>query len=271
MSQPPLSVAMRQLESTIGAQLFERTVTGVILTPAGLVLKSEASRLLAHSIRAYELTKATALGEMGDVRIAFITSAMVDLLPKMLAQFTNKHTDVRLKLVEAVSIDVASMVADGKVDVGLLSPPVKLPKDIERVEIANDRLIAIVPRGHKLAGRASIDLEELQEEHFVSFSEERVPSFHHRIVGACTEVGFHPKIVQEASHVYTIIALVAGRLGVALVPSTAARSIRKGVVPIPLRNESRLLHTSMEIVYYNSQLPAAGRTFITELIASTQL
>lgn len=268
MSQPPLSVAMRQLEQTIGAQLFERSTLGVTLTSAGLVLQAEASRLVEQGVRAYELTQATARGEVGDVRVAFITSAMVHLLPNLLARFAESHPNVRLKLVEAVSLEVVSMVADGKVDIGLLSPPVTFPNGADHQQVASDRLVAIVPLGHRLAGRSSIDLKELQDERFVSFSADRVPSFHQRITGACLEAGFQPQIVQEAAHIYTIIALVAGKLGVALVPSAAARTAHYGVAPIALANPSSLLDTTLEVVYFDRMLSGAARQFLNGLVVN---
>lgn len=268
MSQPPLSVAMRQLEQTIGAQLFERSTLGVTLTSAGLVLQAEASRLVEQGVRAYELTQATARGEVGDVRVAFITSAMVQLLPNMLARFAESHPHVRLKLVEAVSLEVVSMVADGKVDIGLLSPPVTFPNGADHQQVASDRLVAIVPLGHPLAGRSSIDLKELRDERFVSFSADRVPSFHQRITGACLEAGFQPQIVQEAAHIYTIIALVAGKLGVALVPSAAARTAHHGVAPIALANHSSLLDTTLEVVYFDRMLSGAARQFLNGLVVN---
>lgn len=268
MSQPPLSVAMRQLEQTIGAQLFERSTLGVTLTSAGLVLQAEASRLVEQGVRAYELTQATARGEVGDVRVAFITSAMVHLLPNLLARFAESHPNVRLKLVEAVSLEVVSMVADGKVDIGLLSPPVTFPNGADHQQVASDRLVAIVPLGHRLAGRSSIDLKELQDERFVSFSADRVPSFHQRITGACLEAGFQPQIVQEAAHIYTIIALVAGKLGVALVPSAAARTAHHGVAPIALANPSSLLDTTLEVVYFDRMLSGAARQFLNGLVVN---
>lgn len=262
MSQPPLSVAMRQLEQSIGAQLFTRSALGVELTPAGVVLKVEGDRLMRQSLRAYALARATGRGELGEVRIGFITSAMVNVLPAALSQFSASAPAIRLKLIEGVSIEVLSMVGEGRVDLGLLSPPLPYPPTMDRHEVASDRLMAIVPRGHALADRTAIMLRELRNERFVSFSAERVPSFHHRITGACLEAGFEPQIAQEAAHVYTIISLVAGRLGVALVPSAVARLARNDVVPLPLRDRSKLLETRLDVAYLGKTMPAAARSFV---------
>ncbi|AVG41214.1 LysR family transcriptional regulator [Achromobacter insolitus] len=265
MSQPPLSVAMRQLEQTVGTQLFARSALGVQLTAAGNVLKAEAEKLIAHGVRAFEMARAVGQGELGEVRIGFITSAMVDLLPAVLARFSSSHPGIRLRLVEGVSIEVASMVDEGKVDLGVLTPPVPYPAASTHFQVARDRLVALLPRGHMLASRKAIRLEALKNERFVSFSTTRVPAFHQRITGACLEAGFQPQIVQEAAHIHTIIALVAGKLGVALVPATAARSARKDVIAVPISDRSKLLDTSLEVVYLEESLTAAGRAFLAHL------
>lgn len=265
MSQPPLSVAMRQLEQSVGAQLFVRSALGVQLTAAGVVLKAEAEKLIAHGVRAFDMARAVGQGELGEVRIGFITSAMVDLLPAALARFSSSHPRIRLRLVEGVSIEVASMVDEGKVDLGVLTPPVPYPVGSAHFQVARDRLVALLPRGHRLASRKVIGLNELKDERFISFSTTRVPAFHQRITGACLEAGFQPQIVQEAAHIHTIIALVAGKLGVALVPSTAAHSARKDVIAVKISDRSKLLDTSLEVVYMEDALTAASQAFLAHL------
>lgn len=265
MSQPPLSVAMRQLEQAVGTSLFVRSAVGVQLTAAGVVLKGEAEKLIAHGVRAFDMARAVGRGELGEVRVGFITSAMVDLLPAVLARFSSSHPAVRLRLVEGVSIEIASMVDEGKIDLGVLTPPVPYPAGSLHFPVSRDRLVALLPRGHRFASRKAIRLAELSDERFVSFSASRVPAFHQRISAACLEAGFQPQIVQEAAHIHTIIALVAGKLGVALVPSTAARSARKDVVAVALRDPSKLLDTSLEVVYLEDTLTVASRAFLAHL------
>lgn len=261
MSQPPLSVAIRQLENNLGAQLLLRSPAGVTLTHAGAVLHQEALQLLAQAQRAVELTQATARGDAGDVRVAFITSAMVSFLPELLSTYSANHPQVRLRLTEAVSVEVAQLVASGQVDIGLLSPPVELNDSLESQPVTTDRLLAILPSDHPLAGKRSIALSALAGERFVSFSADRVPAFHQRIVGACLEAGFQPRIVQEAAHVYTIMALVAGKLGVALVPSSAATSGHRGIAQVRITGRSKLLETSIHMVYRRHGASSAASHF----------
>ncbi|WP_366059011.1 LysR family substrate-binding domain-containing protein [Pigmentiphaga sp.] len=124
-------------------------------------------------------------------------------------------------------------------------------------DVLVDRLCAVLPDDHPLASRRSIPLAALARERFVSYSADRVPAFHQRIVGACIEAGFQPNIVQEAAHIYMIMALVAGRLGVALIPGSAAASGHRGVVRLPIAGSSRLLETRIDVVHPRSGASAA--------------
>ncbi|WP_051236580.1 LysR family transcriptional regulator [Ottowia thiooxydans] len=266
MSQPPLSVAMRNLEAHIGARLFERTAAGIVLTDAGKVLEREATALLSHANRAIELTRATAAGLAGEIRVAFITSAMVSFLPDVLATFSERYPEVRLRLVEAVSVEVADLLSTGKADIGFLSPPVNFSTPMDCQTVHADRLVAILPAKHPLASRKSIPLSALAQERFVSFSADRVPAFSQRIVGACLEVGFQPRIVQEAAHIFTIQSLVAGNFGVALVPGSAAGNHR-GLARVPIAGKSRLLDITIDIAYLASHASTSSLNFIEHCIA----
>lgn len=269
MSQPPLSIAMRNLEAQLGVRLFERTASGIVLTDAGKVLEKEARALLSNARRAVELTQATAAGQVGEIRIAFTTSAMVSFLPDVLASFSERYPDVRLRLVEAVSIEVADLLSTGKADIGFLSPPVQFTVQMDRHVVHADRLVAILHAKHPLASRRSIPLSALANEPFVSFSADRVPTFFQRIVGACMEAGFQPRIVQEAAHIFTIQSLVAGKLGVALVPASSASSHR-GLARVAIAGKSRLLDTTIEIVRSTASISTSARNFVAHCLAYTK-
>lgn len=262
ISQPPLSVSIRQLETSLGVTLFERRSTGVVLTPAGITYQREAQRIVALAEQAVLRTQASARGGAGEVRIAFISSAMVQYLPKVLLDFRQSFGDISLKLVEAISVDVAEMVELGRADVGLLSPPVALSASVNQEAILSDSLVAVVPGDHAYAALPAIPLTALANEPLVSFSSVRVPSFHARIVAACLEQGFEPRVVQEATQIYTILSLVAGGLGIALLPSATASLKHPGVVYVPISNASGLLRTQIDAIYLAGEMEAATAAFL---------
>ena len=87
ISQPPLSVAIKQLEEEIGAQLFERTSKGVRLTPAGEHLLPRARQLLTLTQQAVQETRDVGHGVRGHLRLGFVGSALYRGLPQALAAF----------------------------------------------------------------------------------------------------------------------------------------------------------------------------------------
>ena len=263
ISQPPLSVSIKQLETNLGVALFERRSTGVVLTPAGMTYQREALRIVALAEQAVLKTQASARGGAGEVRVAFISSAMVQFLPKVLLDFRRTFGDIGLKLVEAISVDVAEMVELGQTDIGLLSPPVALSSAVLHEAVSSDSLVAVVPSDHALAGRSAIPLSALADESLVSFSAARVPSFHNRIVAACLQQGFEPRVVQEATQIYTILSLVAGELGIALLPSATASLKHPGVVYLPISDPSTLLRTQIDAVYLSGPMEAATSAFLS--------
>jgi DNA-binding transcriptional LysR family regulator len=263
MSQPPLSVAIRHLETALGVALFDRHSTGVSLTLAGQTYQRECLRLVALAEQAVVRTRAVAYGGGGEVRVGFISSAMIEFLPKVLVAFRAAHAGVRLKLVEGISVDVARMVELGQVDIGLLSPPISFSLSVRQEALLSDCLVAVLPIDHPLSAAPHIALSALKNEPFVSFTAARVASFHRRIVAACMEQGFEPDIVQEATQVYTILSLVAGGMGVALLPAATASLRHPGVAHVPIAGASTLLRTQIDAVTLDGPIEAAAQAFLT--------
>src|SRR5690349_15074965 len=91
MSQPPLSVQIRQLEAQIGAPLFERTQRRVELTEPGRVLLEAARDLIARAGAAVDIARRTARGEAGRLAVGFVSTADYSLLPALVRRFRERH------------------------------------------------------------------------------------------------------------------------------------------------------------------------------------
>jgi DNA-binding transcriptional LysR family regulator len=100
ISQPPLSVAIRQLEESIGARLFERNSKQVRLTPAGAALQGSARQLLRQAEEASMEARDVSQGSAGRLRIGFVGSMLYRGLPQALRKFQATHPAVRITLAE---------------------------------------------------------------------------------------------------------------------------------------------------------------------------
>ena len=123
MTQPPLSQQIRALEDALGAPLFARTKRSVELTPVGRDLLPEVQRLLAAADGLRPLAQSLARGDTGVLSLAFVSTADYGLLPPLLRQFGEAHPRVRLQLLEATSdVQIEELIA-GRIDAGLIIPP----------------------------------------------------------------------------------------------------------------------------------------------------
>jgi DNA-binding transcriptional LysR family regulator len=262
MAQPPLSQAIMRLENLLGTQLFDRTPPGVRLTHAGEVFKLEAARLLNQAAGAVDRTQRAGRGELGSLHIGFIGPAMFALLPKVIRAFRERHAGVTLHLHEGSSIEVAALLAADSVDIGFLMPPGPFAADVVVEDIVLDTLVAVLPAGHRLAARRRLKLEALADDDFVLFSARGVPGLRAKIVGLCAQAGFEPRTVQEAVQISTVLGLVAGGLGVSIVPASVRAMAPHGVLYKTLAGEAQALRVSIGAAYRAGRLSGAAQAFL---------
>jgi len=233
MSQPPLSVQIRELERELGAPLLTRTQRRVELTAAGATLLVEARRLLAQAEAAIERTRRTARGELGHLTIGFVSTADYSLLPLLVRRFRARHPDIGLTLRELTGDRQLALLAQGELDLGLMYGPLRAPALASRV-VLRERLIAALPATHPLARRRTVAAKALRAEGLILFPRPLAPGLYDSAIGVCQRAGYAPRIAQEAVQMQTILGLVAGGLGVALVPACMALLKRPDVAYLPI-------------------------------------
>lgn len=223
MSQPPLSVAMQNLEGQIGTRLLDRSKHHVRLTPAGQVFYQDAVQLLQLSQQAEERARRTGEGREGSIRLSFVPSAALDLLPAILKKFQADHPTVALKLTAENTRSQLEDLRQNHVDLALVVGPLSQYSGLELVELQSQEFVIAVPRSHALASRSAINIRDLADQPFVSFTATEGTGFVNALMTTCHAAGFLPNVVHEASQMQSILTLVAGGLGVALVPSSLQR------------------------------------------------
>lgn len=223
MSQPPLSVAMKNLEGIVGTALFDRSRHHVKLTAAGAAFYKDAQSLLMQSQMAVGRACRAQQGLEGMLRLSLVPSAALDLLPSIFKRFRLDYPTVHLRLVAETTSRQLEDLRNGEVDLGLVVGPVYESTGVNLVDLQAQRFVIAVPAEHPLAQRAGVRMHELAAESFVSFPASEGAGFVAALLGACQTAGFLPRIVQEASQMQAILTLVAGGFGVALVPAALRR------------------------------------------------
>jgi DNA-binding transcriptional LysR family regulator len=229
VSQPALSEQVRKLEDELGAPLFERTSRGARLTDAGEALLPQARSVLAQADVAAETVRTVAHGVAGTLTLGFIDSAALAILPPLIRGFSQRYPNVKLRLRELGTRQQIEAVERGEIDVGIVRGPVWNAQLAGR-RIATESLFVALPAGHRLAGETTVHLSALREDGFITYPPERGAALYEETLRLCHTAGFEPRIVQVASEISTICAMVAAGLGVAIVPSSARAVALDGVV-----------------------------------------
>ncbi|WP_404299520.1 LysR family transcriptional regulator [Alicycliphilus denitrificans] len=236
ISQPPLSVAIKQLEGQLQAQLFERSSKGVRLTAAGAHLLTKARQLLALSHQAAQETRDVAQGTRGHLRLGFVGSSLYRGLPQALELMQQSHPQVRVDMLEANSAEQIQGLQQMRLDVALVHS-IQPPEGIASQLIVEEPFVVCLPEQHALCGASSIDLAELRHDRLILFSNLVSPTYHQRIYEMCLAHGFAPEVRHEVRHWLSVISLVSLGQGVALVPAALERVGLPRLAFRPLRGE----------------------------------
>lgn len=244
LSQPPVSLAIKELETELGVLLFERSSRRIALTPQGEEVLRDARAILARTESIRQHAAHAAPGLAGSLSIGFISLAAYTFLPDMLRRLTEELPRVRMGLHESSTDRIIPDLEAGVLDVGCLFCTPRLPASLRYQATDRYPLVVALPQGHALARLARVPLERLAEERFLLFEPHVGPLMYDTIMAACLRSGFSPRIF-HAHQQHTIVSLVSGGVGVALLPSCVQVMQREGVVYRPLRGEQRYVETGV--------------------------
>jgi DNA-binding transcriptional LysR family regulator len=235
VAQPALSRQIRQLEDEIGVRLFERGHRQVSLTAAGRGFLAEAREVIERSAQAVRTARDLSDQTAGRLDIGYVWGLFHSFAPGAVARFRQKYPDVSVNLFDLTATQQASALAEGRLDAGLIGFAHEADAaGLEKRRVGVCRFVAALPAGHRATRRRAVSLASLAQESFFVISEETYPGAAHVARDACVRAGFRPKILQAAERGHTILGLVAGNCGVALLPEPLRALPHPGVVFRPL-------------------------------------
>jgi DNA-binding transcriptional LysR family regulator len=235
IAQPPFSQQIKALELELGTALLLRSKRHVELTAAGRAFLAEARKILAQAGEAVRIAQRAARGEIGRLTIGFVNSAVYGRFASVFGLMRARYPEVVLSLQDLTSEEQVEAMKAHKLDVGLVRPPVIAAESLALRVIGREPLMVALPRGHRLAREKQLRLQDLAEESFLLIPRHLGPGFYDQVVGLCAQAGFVPRVVQEARATQTIVSLIAGGMGLSLVPSSLQNLRRAGVVYRPLK------------------------------------
>ena len=227
-SQSALSRQLAALERRLGTLLFERSGTGMRLTPAGERLVDEAGVILTRLRDLEEDVMRIARGDVGRIRVTTQCHTGYQWLPKVLPRFTAEYPEVDFRIVpEAAAAPIEALIED-RVDLAL-GYDFTMDEGFSRVPLFEDELVLLVPPAHLYADRDHVEASDFADQHLLAYSDDPQDSWFHQTV--LRPAGIVPARLSGVRLTEGLVALVAGGAGVAVLTRwTAAKEIASGLV-----------------------------------------
>ncbi len=244
VAQPALSRTIRQLETGLGAGLFNRTRRRVELTPAGRALLDRVEPLLRGLAAVPGDIRALAGGQAGQVRVAFTGLAMATVLPGILREFNRRYPGIRVELNESPTSAQLEMLKTGEIACGFFHPDTTPSAGFSTRLLLQEKNGVLLPADHALAKKRKLRLHDLAEISFVMFPRAHNPGFYDRVLAAFQQAGITPRIADEVWPRANAIGLVRAGLGATFMCPSEARQLPGEVAFRPLDGpapESRLV------------------------------
>jgi DNA-binding transcriptional LysR family regulator len=257
LSQPAVSGQLKALQEWFGEALYRRSGQGIVLTPAGEQLAAEARALARGCERVAALRDAWRGLETGQLRLGASTTPASYLLPACVARFRREYAQIELSLVDGNTREIVKRLA--ALDLAFIegAVPELMPEDTVVHAWREDEVVAIVPRGHRLADKKRVTLAEVACEGLVM----REPGSG---VRALVERGFElagltPSTALELAGVEGVKHAVRAGLGVGFVSALSMRHEDASLVALKLGEPGLVRTLSILVAHASSRTLAASR------------
>ncbi|AGT08855.1 LysR family transcriptional regulator [Paracoccus aminophilus] len=217
ISQPALTVQIRNLEEMLGQRIYDRDNRSVQLTGFGRAILPSLQRLMREMDAT--LSDIQEIREGGGVtRIASLPSFATGVLPRLILDFRSLQPQAHIHVSDVVASRVFELVQRGECDLGVSGGP-HLPGDLEVLQSGVQQLHVVFPLGHPYAAREALSLSELIEQPLVMM--DASTSVRTTLDAAAAKLGVKPRISVEVAFMATAVAMVRAGLGVAILPGAA--------------------------------------------------
>lgn len=260
MSQPPLSIHIKELENQLGTLLFIRHSRSVVLTHAGKVLMEESRRLLASANEALARVEQIGRGEAGRIELGVVGTAMWGRMRPVMHRFLKAYPNVEIVFREKSPAMQMALLSRRELDAGIWRMAIKPMAGFTSIRLHEASFLVALPEEHPLTQKNAISLSALQNEYFVT-----LPSAHSDwafLQQVCQLAGFSPLIVREAVEPQTVLAMISMGMGITLIADSYAQMKWPGVVFRPLEER---IPADLYIVYDREQATPVVSRFVEAL------
>lgn len=218
VTQPALSMQIKELEQTLGLKLVERRTGEIALTTKGEAIAERASQILIAARDLVDLAKHGTRVLTGPLRLGVIPTLSPYLLPRVLPLLQKKYPELRLELRETHTKPMLDELVRGNLDAVILALPVEQP-ELESTPLFEDRFLLAVPAGDPLQKRAQISADEFDPRRLLLLEEGHC--LRDQALAFCGVPRADGSTALGATSLTTVMQMVASGYGITLVPEVA--------------------------------------------------
>jgi DNA-binding transcriptional LysR family regulator len=258
LTQSGVSQAVAALEESLGVVLLLRTRGRVAPTAPGAAIQADARAALDAIDRVRNRAQTMTGLQTGRVRVGSVPSAAGRLLPPIVKNFGARYPGIEVVLIEGSDHEVRDWIVGGTVDIGLTA---ELPRDYDAIPVAEDDLLAIMPKRHKLAQMEKVSPADLADESFVMPNGGAEAD----IRAMFARQALVPRIAFSVRDPAALLAMVREGVGVSIVPELSVPSGERRLAAIPLDPPAR---RRLCAVTSRDGLSPAANAFLDSLAAA---
>lgn len=230
VSQPTLSQQLKKLEHYLGATLIERDSHRVMLTPIGQEIATRAKRVMHEADALVQLARAATDPLQGDFRLGAFPTLAPYYLPRVLPALRKRFNKLRLFLVEDKTPQLLQQLSRGDLDAALLALPIN-EEALDVIPLFREPFYLVVPKSHALARRAHVQQSDLVGQSLLLLEDGHC--LREQALDVCTRAGAGETAEFRASSLETLREMVAGGIGITLMPAMATRKDDRAVRYLP--------------------------------------
>ena len=248
--QSAVSRRVRSLEDMLGVSLFERHHGGVRITEAGARFLDGARSALTQLDHAVRIAGAAGRGENGRLRVGILSSIAAGFLRELIRTFRDQHPDVMLEISEIASTEYIGLIRKGHLDIAFVMGAASAP-NCETAPFWTERAFVVLPRGHPLCRKETIEWTALRDERFILRQSDPGPVIHDYVIKRLAELGFHPSVQRFDIGRETSIHLVALGFGVSVTSEATVANAFPGVEYRPIAGSEDVIPFSAVWLWNN--------------------
>ena len=260
-SQSAVSQNVRALEQETGVTLLSRRKDGVQLTQDGQEFYPYIQSIF-QAEQALERKRQETMGLQNSlIRIGTFTSVSRNLLPPMMMSFKEKYPDVRFVLRQGEYTSIPQWIRQGEIDFGFVNQDAV--EGMETRLLYEDRMLAVLPQGHRLEGQSSLTLQDISTEPLILLDEGE----HSVLLDAFHSAGLTPSLAYEVYDDYSILSMVRQGLGISVLYEKVVAGFEQGLSLRPIQ-ESPRRRVALSWVSWDT-MPYAARRFAEFLMENS--